>query len=58
MAVAAGRVLQGAAGQAQYLFDLQKVADGVYAALARPRAPINCNAAVVVYDDGVELETS
>lgn len=35
------------------LFDLRKVADGVYAALARPRTPINCNAAVVVYDEGV-----
>ena len=30
---------------AQALFDLQKVADGVYAALATPRSPINCNAA-------------
>ena len=38
---------------AQDLFDLQKVADGVYAALAKPRTPINCNAAVVVYDEGV-----
>jgi cyclase len=38
---------------AQDLFTLEKVADGVYAALARPRNPINCNAAVVVYDDGV-----
>ncbi len=38
---------------AQELFDLQKVADGVYAALARPRTPINCNAAVIVYDEGV-----
>ncbi len=38
---------------AQDLFDLQKVADGVYAALARPRTPINCNAAVIVYDEGV-----
>ena len=35
------------------LFDLQKIADGVYAALAKPRTPINCNAAVVVLDDGV-----
>jgi glyoxylase-like metal-dependent hydrolase (beta-lactamase superfamily II) len=35
------------------LFDLQKVADGVYAAIARPRTPINCNALVVVYDEGV-----
>ena len=38
---------------AQPLFDLQKVADGVYAALATPRSPINCNAAVVVLDDAV-----
>lgn len=37
----------------QDLFTLEKVADGVYAALAKPRAPINCNAAVVVYDEGV-----
>jgi cyclase len=35
------------------LFDLQKIGDGVYAAIARPRTPINCNAAVVVYDAGV-----
>ena len=38
---------------AQPLFDLQKLADGVYAALATPRSPINCNAAVVVLDDAV-----
>jgi glyoxylase-like metal-dependent hydrolase (beta-lactamase superfamily II) len=43
----------GPAGAAEDLFDLQKVADGVYAALARPRTPINCNAAVIVYDEGV-----
>jgi glyoxylase-like metal-dependent hydrolase (beta-lactamase superfamily II) len=35
------------------LFDLRRVADGVYAAIALPRTPINCNAAVVVYDEGV-----
>ena len=35
------------------LFDLQKLADGVYAALARPRNPINCNAVVIEYDEGV-----
>ena len=38
---------------AEDLFDLQRVADGVYAALAKPRTPINCNAAVVAYDEGV-----
>jgi len=40
-------------GSPEDLFELQKVADGVYAAIARPRTPINCNAAVVVYDEGV-----
>ena len=38
---------------AQDLFTIEKVTDGVYAALAKPRTPINCNAAVVVYDEGV-----
>ena len=46
-------LLAPAALPAQDLFDLQKVADGVYAALAQARTPINCNAAVVVYDEGV-----
>ena len=43
----------GAAASGQDLFDLQKIADGVYAAVAKPRTPINCNAAVIVYDEGV-----
>jgi len=30
------------------LFELQKVADGVYAALAHPAAITNCNAAIFV----------
>lgn len=53
--VVAGVALALGAGSAgaQRLFDLQKVADGVYAALATARTPINCNAAVVVYDEGV-----
>lgn len=47
-------LLAGAPGlAAQELFALEKVADNVYAALAAPRTPINCNAAVVVYDEGV-----
>jgi glyoxylase-like metal-dependent hydrolase (beta-lactamase superfamily II) len=50
---AAVLVLDTPAVSAQDLFELQKVADGVYAALAAPRTPINCNAAVIVYDDGV-----
>jgi cyclase len=44
--------LAGSAG-AEDPFDLQKVTDGVYAAVAKPRTPINCNAAVIVYDEGV-----
>jgi cyclase len=35
------------------LFDMEPLAEGVYAAIARPRSPINCNALVVVYDEGV-----
>ncbi len=47
-------VMAGASSlSAEDLFDLQKVADGVYAAIAKPRSPINCNGAVIVYDEGV-----
>jgi glyoxylase-like metal-dependent hydrolase (beta-lactamase superfamily II) len=46
-------LLGGHSAWGQELFELQPVADGVYAGLARPRTPINCNAAVVVYDEGV-----
>ena len=35
------------------LFDLKRVADGIYAAIARPTAMLNCNAAVVVNRDHV-----
>ncbi len=38
---------------AEDLFELQKVAEGVYGAMAKSSTPINCNAAVVVYDEGV-----
>jgi cyclase len=53
--VSAATMLATATGSvaAQDLFTLEKVADGVYAALAKPRNPINCNAAVIVYDEGV-----
>ncbi len=52
-ACAAVLTLLACAVQAEDLFELKPVADGVYAALARPATPINCNAAVVVYDEGV-----
>ncbi len=35
------------------LFELKKVADGVYAAVAAPTYKVNCNAAVILTDDGV-----
>jgi cyclase len=35
------------------LFELKKVGDGVYAAIAAPRYKTNCNGAVVMTDDGV-----
>lgn len=35
------------------LFEMVKVRDGVYAAVARPLTPLNCNAAVVVGDRDV-----
>jgi len=38
---------------AQQLFDIKPVADGVYAAIAKPAYEINCNAAIIVLDDSV-----
>ncbi|PYN76180.1 MAG: hypothetical protein DMD97_13235, partial [Candidatus Rokuibacteriota bacterium] len=35
------------------LFELKKVGDGVYAAVAATRYKVNCNAAVIMTDDGV-----
>src|SRR3954465_11144321 len=35
------------------LFELKQVGDGVYAAIAAPRFKVNCNAAVILTNDGV-----
>jgi cyclase len=35
------------------LFDIKPVADGVYAAISKPTYKVNCNAAVILLDDGV-----
>lgn len=35
------------------LFDFKQVADGVYAAIAKPAFRTNCNSAIVLMDDGV-----
>lgn len=38
---------------AQELFDVKPMADGVYAAIAKPTSILNCNAAIIVLDDCV-----
>jgi cyclase len=35
------------------LFDMKPVANGVYAAIAKPAFRVNCNAAIILLDDGV-----
>src|SRR5690349_21604385 len=40
------------------LFDLQKQADGVYAALAKPATLLNCNAAIFELSNGLMLVDS
>src|SRR5437899_12458070 len=36
-------------------FDVTKVADGVYAAVAAPAYKVNCNTAIIESDDGVVI---
>lgn len=40
------------------LFELKPVADGVYAAIAAPQYKVNCNAAVILTNDGVVVVDS
>jgi cyclase len=40
-------------GRADELFDIKPVADGVYAAIARPAYKVNCNAAIILLDESV-----
>src|SRR5206468_8897048 len=42
-----------AAGAATRLFDFKQVAPGIFGAIARPSAMLNCNAAVIVNRDHV-----
>src|SRR5881392_669969 len=42
-----------ASSVADDLFDIKPVADGVYAAIAKPTYKVNCNAAIIFLDDGV-----
>jgi hypothetical protein len=36
-------------------FEIQKVADGVYAAVAEPAYKVNCNTTIIENDDGVMI---
>ncbi len=38
---------------AEDLFEIKPVADGVYAAIAKPAYRVNCNAAIILLEDGV-----
>jgi glyoxylase-like metal-dependent hydrolase (beta-lactamase superfamily II) len=52
-------ILLGAgAASSEDLFELKKVTEGVWAAVARPLPVINCNAAVIVLEDGVMVVDS
>src|SRR3989440_3576099 len=42
-----------ASSVADDLFDIKPVADGVYAAISKPAYKVNCNAAIILFDDAV-----
>ena len=41
------------ASAAEDLFDIKPIADGVYAAIAKPAYKVNCNAAIIILGDSV-----
>ena len=44
--------------QDEELFELVKVKDGIYAAVARPQYKLNCNAAIIINEDDVVIVDS
>ena len=46
-------LLAPAFATAEELFDIKPVVEGVYAAIAKPAYKVNCNAAIILLDDGV-----
>lgn len=46
-------LLPATARAADDLFDIKPIADGVYAAIAKPAYKVNCNAAIVILGDSV-----
>jgi cyclase len=51
-------LLATASRAADDIFQVVRVSDGVYAAIARPTFRLNCNAAIIVQDDGVVVVDS
>src|ERR1700681_1885488 len=49
----ASLLLPIASRAAEDLFDIKPIADGVYAAIAKPAYKVNCNAAIILFDDSV-----
>ena len=47
------QLLPGTCPAAEDLFEIKPVADGVYAAIAKPAYRVNCNAAIILLEDGV-----
>jgi cyclase len=45
--------LTASAATAEDLFDIKPMADGVYAAIAKPQYKLNCNAAIILLGDSV-----
>jgi cyclase len=46
-------ILAASAARADDIFDIKPMADGVYAAIAKPQYKINCNAAIILLGDSV-----
>src|SRR5438309_8996152 len=46
-------LLPAACLAADELFDIKPIADGVYAAIAKPAYKVNCNAAIIILGDSV-----
>src|SRR5579863_9305405 len=46
-------LMAGRCGAAEELFDIKPIADGVYAAIAKPAYKVNCNAVIIFLGDSV-----
>ena len=46
-------LLAGKYAAAEELFDIKPIADGVYAAIAKPAYKVNCNAVIIFLGDSV-----